>query len=139
MAESALPGYTLGKMLKPGSFGMVFEARRDSDGAVVAVKVISLSGSTEAEQTGITEEVKILQKLHHPNIVSFLASHFNHATKTLYIVTELCAGGDLQDYVSRLPGGRLPPADFARLVRPLLHALHHLHATNIMHRDIKVS
>jgi hypothetical protein len=45
----------------------------------------------------------------------------------LCIVTEYCAGGDLAQWVRRLPERRFPPAALLPLAVSLLHALEYLH------------
>jgi serine/threonine-protein kinase 24/25/MST4 len=133
-----LPGYTIGDEIGSGAYGRIFEARRDSDGAVFAVKRISLSGLSEQAEADILREGEILSRLHHPGIIFFVASHYDRPSLTLHIVTELCPGGNLEEHVSRMPGRRLTSSNFPALARALLQPLHYLHATGIIHRDLKV-
>ena len=48
---------------------------------------------------------------------------------------ELCDGGDLSGSIEKVKG--LGEREAARVFRPLLKALNHIHEQNIIHRDIK--
>jgi len=59
---------------------------------VVAVKVIHNQALSEEAYDDFCNEVELLAKLHHPNVIMFLGASFN----PLMIVTELMAQGDLE-------------------------------------------
>ncbi len=63
--------YDILKVLGHGGFSAVFKARRKADGNIVALKLLDLSiENVEAkEYRDFKEEVDILKKLDHPNIV----------------------------------------------------------------------
>lgn len=75
------------------------------------------------------EKVELLKELDHPNIVRVFESFYYK--KRLYIVLELCSGGDLYT--------RDPYAedDAHRIVRSLFRAVSYLHSKGIVHRDLK--
>jgi serine/threonine protein kinase len=52
----------------------------------------------------------------------------------MYIVTELIAGGDLQD---KLSGEPIPLPDVLKYMEPLAAALDFAHQQGIVHRDLK--
>lgn len=133
-----IPGYDLKEVLGSGSYGVVYRANRtgEAGAAEFAVKQVSLIGVPAEERAKIQKETFLLRELHHSGIVRFVESHVG-PTK-LSIVTELCGGGDLSTYVSRLPGRRVPSSDVRRLARSVLEALDYLHPKGIIHRDIKV-
>jgi WD40 repeat protein len=51
-----------------------------------------------------------------------------------FLALEYCGGGSLE---GRLGGSPLPPAEAARLVQTLAHAVHAAHQANVVHRDLK--
>uniref|UniRef100_A0A7S4URK9 Protein kinase domain-containing protein n=2 Tax=Ditylum brightwellii TaxID=49249 RepID=A0A7S4URK9_9STRA len=56
---------------------------------------------------------------------------------TLYIITELCTGGDLLTYVSKTMKDGLRTEDVSRIAFQLLSAVDFCAKNNIIHRDIK--
>jgi len=78
----------------------------------------------------IQNEINILKRLDHPNIVKGYDS-FNWGKKNVAIVMEHCEGGDLY---SRTPYSE---RDASKIVSQILSAVHYMHSKGIMHRDIK--
>ncbi|MCH5598332.1 serine/threonine protein kinase [Niabella ginsengisoli] len=70
MSELAT-SYDILKVLGHGGFSAVFKARRKEDGDIVALKQLDLTIENEEEKAyrDFKEEVDILKKLDHPNIV----------------------------------------------------------------------
>lgn len=69
--------YDILKVLGHGGFSAVFKARRKADGDIVALKQLDLTIENEAqkEYRDFKEEVDILKKLDHPNIVKVYEEH----------------------------------------------------------------
>lgn len=63
--------YDILKVLGHGGFSAVFKARRKEDGGIIALKQldITIGDETAKEYRDFKEEVDILKKLDHPNIV----------------------------------------------------------------------
>ena len=59
----------------------------------VAIKVISKSKLSEEDIEALHNEVAILQKVDHPNIVKYYETYEDE--KFIYLVMELCPGGEL--------------------------------------------
>lgn len=59
--------------------------------------------------------------------------------KYIYIITELCQGGDLFDFIKDhiLNKGSFTETDVSKMMRTLLNAINYLHIHKIAHRDIK--
>jgi serine/threonine protein kinase len=104
-----------------------------SDGTyqeMYAMKSIHLSRI--ADETFVEElknELAILKRLDHPHIVRPIET-FNHRNQ-LFIVMELCSGGDLY---SRDP---YTEEEAARIVDGILSAVSYMHNKGIVHRDLK--
>lgn len=80
-------------------------------------------------------EVSILRKLDGKNFC--LAVHAVYETsRVIYLITELCAGGDLFQYVSRREED-LRTDEVSRISYQLLSAVDHCAKSNVINRDIK--
>jgi serine/threonine protein kinase len=109
------------------------QARRGDDESVE-----SLSAETDVTfRQGIKrffDEAGALAKINHPNIVRVI--DFFRDNNTVYLVMNHEDGKDLGWYIKRRRGGL--SEKFIRTVFPqLLHGLRELHASNLLHLDIK--
>lgn len=123
-------GYELGRQLGEGGMGAVYQARRLSDGAQVAVKVmLSQVAVHAAARDRFLREIAILSKLRHPRCVELLDCGVSQ--NTFFFVMELCPGGSL-DALGILPLDRLAP-----LLDEALEGLVYAHGAGFVHRDLK--
>ena len=82
-----------------GAFGKVFLSHNISDPSFkVAIKVLN-KNKLKRHIKVIREEVKILTKLDHPNIVKYYETYEDQ--KYMYLVMEHCSGGELFDKISK--------------------------------------
>jgi len=122
-----------GDGLGEGSFGSVAKATCKRTKVQRAVKTIDLK--TVRNPGRFEHEIAIQKQLDHPNVVR-LYETFRDARK-LYLVMELCTGGELFDrIVDEAPHG-FDEVRAATLVRQMLMAMCYLHASKIAHRDVK--
>jgi len=127
--------YRLEEELGTGAYGSVVRAVRLSDGLNVAVKIINKGDEEkkDSEDERLATEVNILRQVHHDCLVR-LYEVFD-TTHRLYLVMQLCEGGELFD---RIVERRKFSEEQARsLVERLLSAVDYLHARGIVHRDLK--
>ena len=82
-------------------------------------------------------EVELMTKLNHSNIIKMYDVFEDE--RFLYIVMELCTGGELFDRIIQKTesGVSYSERDAARLMMQILDALEYCHANNIIHRDLK--
>ncbi|ESQ53480.1 hypothetical protein EUTSA_v10027243mg [Eutrema salsugineum] len=109
--------YTIGKLLGHGQFGFTYVATDNVNEDRVAVKRIDKAKMTvPIEVEDVKREVKILQALGgHENVVAF---HNVFEDKNyVYIVMELCEGGELLDRILAKKDSRYSEKDAAVVVR----------------------
>ncbi|KAG7618602.1 putative calcium-dependent protein kinase 18 CAMK-CDPK family [Arabidopsis thaliana] len=129
--------YTIGKLLGHGQFGFTYVATDNNNGNRVAVKRIDKAKMTQPiEVEDVKREVKILQALGgHENVVGF---HNAFEDKTyIYIVMELCDGGELLDRILAKKDSRYTEKDAAVVVRQMLKVAAECHLRGLVHRDMK--
>ncbi|KAJ4955774.1 hypothetical protein NE237_012557 [Protea cynaroides] len=131
--------YELGKEVGRGHFGHTCSAqgkKGELKGQLLAVKIISKAKMTTAISIeDVRREVKILKALSgHPNLVKFYDACED--ANNVYIVMELCEGGELLDRIlSR--GGRYTEEDAKVIVVQILSVVAFCHLQGVVHRDLK--
>lgn len=92
--------YRVGKVLGKGAFGKVNLAKHKLAKKLVAVKSINKEFlRDENHKQKILLENKILKKFRHPNVVKLFETF--EMPKHIVYVMEICAGGDLLNYVRK--------------------------------------
>ena len=122
------------KFLGEGSYASVYCVENRITGAKHAMKIIDKSSNCSDEtDKEIFNEINILRKLDHPNILKIFEFY---STKESYsIVTELCKGGELfQEIVDRGPFNEIYSA---YVMLQILSAINYCHGMKVVHRDLK--
>ncbi|XP_070292098.1 serine/threonine-protein kinase DCLK1-like [Salvelinus sp. IW2-2015] len=94
---------------------------------------LSHNNIKSAEEHMIQNEVAILRRVKHPNIVLLIEEMDTYSE--LYLVMELVKGGDLFDAITST--NRYTERDASGMLYNLANAIKYLHSLNIVHRDIK--
>lgn len=142
-AGSLVGGYTLISRLGSGAMGSVWRVR-DDGGHQYAMKILrdslaeeDASGERSRDQLTARErlrrEAMALQKVRHPGVCGIVDMELDDALA--FIVTELIDGKNLREDVRA--NGRYVGDDLERLGRKLIEAVKAVHASGIVHRDIK--
>jgi len=130
-----LPGYTALGVIRDGGTSIVFKAKEQQTGRIVAVKVYKPGGRKagahrDAAHRDVTEG-QIVASLNHPNTVKCLGHGL--LADTPYLVLEYLEGTTLALLLAggrkRLAGHRLT------IVRQGAAALAHVHGRRFVHRD----
>ena len=86
-------------MLGAGNFGKVFLAHNAANPDFkVAIKTIAKS-KIENDIESIKQEIKILSRLDHPNIIKYYETF--ESPNYIYLVMELCDGGELFERITK--------------------------------------
>ena len=127
--------YRVGKMLGRGAFGKVNLAMHKLVRKLVALKSLTKELMTdEAHKAKLMKEVNLLLKMRHNHVVKIYETI--ETPKHIIIVMELCAGGDLLNYVRKRRKLKEPFAQ--KIFKQIIDGLHYTHGKLIAHRDIKL-
>ncbi|GJJ07429.1 hypothetical protein Clacol_001631 [Clathrus columnatus] len=118
-----------------GTFGKVYKAQNLISRAFVALKRLRMEGERDGFPVTAMREIKLLQYLRHPNIVTL---HEMMVSKGhVYMVFEYM-DHDLTGILSQTQFS-FTPAHLKSLCRQMLAGLAYLHHKGVIHRDIKGS
>ena len=124
--------YKVVKRLGDGSYGTVYSVVNIQTNATVAMKKIEKVKENEIDDLEIKNEIDILKKLDHPNIVKIY--EFYNTLTDFYIVTEYCKKGELYGYIKNTYSEN----QLAVLFYQVFSGLCYLHDHHILHRDLKL-
>ncbi|XP_002125182.3 serine/threonine-protein kinase DCLK2 isoform X1 [Ciona intestinalis] len=124
--------YEVAEIIGDGNFAVVRECVERSTGRKFALKIIDKAKCVGKEYM-IFNEVSILRRVKHPNVVRLLQDF--DLKSEIYLVMELVNGGDLFGAISS--ASRYTERDASGMLHNLASALAHLHKLRIVHRDIK--
>ncbi|KAI1467399.1 uncharacterized protein F4812DRAFT_395340 [Daldinia caldariorum] len=119
-----------------GAFATVHKVTSKYDGSPYAAKELD---KRKFMKNGVLDqkvenEMKIMQKVHHKNIVQYI-EHFDWDVHQFFIIMEFVPGGDIGKYV--LDHGPIAEPYVQIMAEQLLDALGYLHENKITHRDVK--
>eukprot|EP00274_Cyanoptyche_gloeocystis_P007567 CAMPEP_0196660902 /NCGR_PEP_ID=MMETSP1086-20130531/41768_1 /TAXON_ID=77921 /ORGANISM="Cyanoptyche gloeocystis , Strain SAG4.97" /LENGTH=290 /DNA_ID=CAMNT_0041995543 /DNA_START=94 /DNA_END=963 /DNA_ORIENTATION=- len=129
--------YECGDLLGKGKYSAVYQVTRLSDGVVFALKMIQIFSLSAQERQLCLNEVKLLQKLSHPNIIRYVDSYLED--NDLFIVFEWAANGDLTKLLSKAKSVKslLPEPLVWHYFVQICRGLEYMHQNKVMHRDLK--
>lgn len=119
------------KPLGEGAFGKVYLATEIDTKIQRAVKVIERTKIKNYQR--FFNEVNALRTLDHPNIIK-LFEIFEDETN-VYLVQELCSGGELFDYI--VDREFLTEDIAAKIFQQIMQSILYCHKNRIAHRDLK--
>ncbi|XP_037956041.1 calcium/calmodulin-dependent protein kinase type 1 isoform X2 [Teleopsis dalmanni] len=125
--------YNLHGLLGTGAFSEVRLAEsKESPGDHFAVKIIDKK-ALKGKEESLENEIRVLRKLTHPNIVQLLETYEDKSK--VYLVMELVTGGELFDRI--VEKGSYTEKDASHLIRQILEAVDYMHEQGVVHRDLK--
>ena len=120
---------TLGK----GSFGIVLHVFDNKLKMDMALKVIDKTGKKNSYINKMKDEISILRKLNHPNIVNYYG--FIETNNQLMIKMEYIKYGTLKNWINNREN--INEEEASTIIGRILSATEYLHGKQICHRDIK--
>jgi len=133
--------YYLTSVLGEGAFGKVYKAINIKTKKQFAAKTIRIQPilSNPRKLELLKNELKIMKKLRHPNIVRL--KRVIRTNENLYFITELCDGENLDSFIKNYkkifnapPSMRIIHHFICQIVKGICY----MHLNNVIHRDIKL-
>jgi len=130
-------GGASGEKMGSGGTATVYKVVHKVSGQEFACKVVKLGRVKDvAKREMLMREIAIIKMLDHPNIVKIVEVF--QKMNVIYIIMELCTGGELFDKLYDQPEAKFTEPNAAFLVSKALGALNYLHSNDIAHRDLKL-
>ena len=125
--------YELCNYIGKGGFGRVYKVHHKLSNQYRAMKIIQCKSLSDNISSTINKEINILKNLDHPNIIKVY--EFFQSEKYVYIINELCTGGELFDKIVDVKFFSENVA--SNIMRQLLSAVAYCHENGVIHRDLK--
>ncbi|KAF7016596.1 hypothetical protein CFC21_030172 [Triticum aestivum] len=125
-----------GKLLGSGTFGQVYLGFNSENGQFCAIKevqVISDDPHSKERLKQLNQEIDMLKKASHPNVVQYYDSDMTDDTLSIYL--EYVSGGSIHKLLREY--GPFKEPVIRSYTCQILAGLAYLHAKNTVHRDIK--
>ena len=132
--EDLYKSYEMKDIIGKGRFGTIRVGYHKLKKRFVAIKIINKKAMSKADMDNIRNQIDILKIATDEFVLKLLDIIENESY--LYIMTELCKGGDLYSYLNQR-SFKIPEAKAAKLIYNLAKSVNFLHALGIIHRDLK--
>ncbi|CAD8081113.1 unnamed protein product [Paramecium sonneborni] len=123
--------YSVGEIVGHGFSSIVYKGVNDNTQEEVAIKVIQRQISDQIPL--IQNEIAILSRL-KGNFILKLYDYF-YTKNNIYIITEFCRQGDLQQYIKK--HGKFNLNIAIQIIIQIIYGIASMQQENIIHRDLK--
>lgn len=135
--------YIIGATLGKGGFSKVKLGTHEETGQRVALKLLPVEEFKENTRKQVTQEIKAMSKVQHPNVIRLYNVEWDVAYPTksgkkkvvILTVLELATGGELFDFLSFT--GSFEEALARTYFHQLINGIGYCHEQGIVHRDLK--
>ena len=132
---NSIGSYKFVRFISSGSYGGVWECKHVPTGEPYACKVIDLELIQDEDfLTHFKNELFIHSQISHPAITKLKDVLMDN--ENIYIIIELCDGGDLNDAVQKSDG--LDENKARKYFAAIMGAISYIHKLGVAHRDIKL-
>ena len=131
--EEILSKYEIIQEMGRGAFSTVYKIKSKSDNNIYCLKKINIKKTSDRKN-----EINILSKLNHPNLVKYISSFEDE--EGIYIIMEFCIYGDLYSLLHMVKKKKVYVNEeiIWDIAYQCLLGLEYLHSQQIIHRDIKL-
>lgn len=127
--------YEIVERIGAGGMGQILHVRHRRLDKSFALKLMHAEMSIDDEARALFKrEAELASTLSHPNIISII-DFGDDPDWGLFLVMELLEGQTLADHIAN--GPPLSVASVCRIIEQLADAIHHSHANDIVHGDVK--
>ena len=132
--EDLYKSYEMKDIIGQGRYGTIRVGYHKIKKRFVAIKIINKKSISKTDMENIRNQIDILKMATDEFVLKLLDIIENESY--LYIMTELCKGGDLYSYLNQR-SFKIPEAKAAKLIYKLAKSVSFLHTLGIIHRDLK--
>ncbi len=130
-----IDGYVIGPLIAAGGMGRIYQALRERDRRIAAIKVLMPEYALdESFRIRFWREAELMSTLRHPHIIPVY--HYGEWSGYLYIIMKLVRGPSLERV---LQFRTFTPLSAWAIVRPVTEALGFGHRQQVLHRDLKTA
>ncbi|KAK9895681.1 Pkinase-domain-containing protein [Cystobasidium minutum MCA 4210] len=130
--------YTKIEKVGEGTYGVVYRARTNKTGEIVALKKIRLEQEDEGVPSTAIREISLLKEMKDDNVIKLL--DIVHSEAKLYLVFEFL-DMDLKKYMDKVEkvgdGEGLGPDIVKKFTYQLVKGVNYMHSRRVLHRDLK--
>jgi hypothetical protein len=127
-------GYRLDGEIGRGSIALLYRARDERLGRVVALKILAPElADDETFREWFIQELRAVTSVRHPHLMPVFEA--GEADGMLYLAMRYVPAGDARSLARR--EGPMPPWRVAAIVWQAASALDAMHAAGLLHRDVK--
>lgn len=130
---STIENFTMSTILGEGTFGEVRFGIENSTRRAVAIKWLKKEKAALPLPIIIENEIEIMKKAKHENIIEFLTLAFDMTVGHVFIVMDYVE----HQFLNIVKLGLMQGNTLQQALKQILTGIAHLHSLGIMHRDLK--
>lgn len=131
--KSPFDDYIKLNFLGEGAFSSVYRVQNKITGEIRAIKIIPKpSNYYISNETNILNEIKILKRIDHPNIIKIFEVYVDK--NNFYMITELCPYGELFNEI--INNGPFDENYASYVIYQILSGINYCHKMNIIHKEL---